>query len=84
MQKDQLFLLWSLVISKRCITLETANDLKTLILPSKVDCLMRHILKMFSILTICLQKFLLYDKRTPGMFTLSLLKLTHFMPQSDT
>ena len=35
-------LLWNLVINKRCITLEIARDLNTVILPSKVNCLMRH------------------------------------------
>ena len=39
-------LLWSLVIRKRCITLEIAKDLDTLILPSKVNCLMRHNFKI--------------------------------------
>ena len=37
-------LLWSLVISQRCITLETANGLKTVIFLSKVNCV---ILKCF-------------------------------------
>ena len=41
--------LLSLVISKRCITLETAKHLKTVILPSKVNCLMHHNFIMLSI-----------------------------------
>ena len=60
--------LWSFVINKRCLTLETAEDLKTVILPSKVNGLMMRNFKMFSILPICSQKFLscsrflLYEK----------------------
>ena len=43
-------LLWSLVINKRCITLEIAKDLNTVILPSKVNFLTRHNFKTFSIM----------------------------------
>ena len=46
-----------LIINKGCITLEIAKDLSTLILPSKVNCLMRHNFIMFSILTICSESF---------------------------
>ena len=88
--KISILLLRSLVISKTWITLETPKDLKTVVLPSKVNCLMRHNFKMFSIFTIFSQKslscsrFLLYEKWTPSIFTVSLLRLTHFMPQSVT
>ena len=44
--KRSIALLWSLVNGKRCITLETAKDLKTVIRPSKVNCLMRYNFKM--------------------------------------
>ena len=47
-----------IVIEFGCITLETAKELKTLTLPSKVNCLMRHNFQMFSVLKICSQKFL--------------------------
>ena len=83
-------LLWSLVINKRCITLETARDLKAVILPSKVNCLMRHDFKMFFILTKYFQRFLScsgflsYEKRTLSIFTVSLLNLTNFITQSAT
>ena len=56
------------VIDKRCTTLEMARDLNTVILPSKVNCLMRHNFNILSILRICLEKslsysrFLLYEK----------------------
>ena len=46
------------VVNKRCITLETGKDLKTVILPSRVNCLMRHNFILFSILTKCLEEFL--------------------------
>ena len=55
-------LLWSLVINKRCITLEIAKDLNTVILPFKVNCLIRHNFKMLSILTICSEKCLSYSR----------------------
>ena len=77
-------LLWNLVIIKRCITLEIAKGLNTVILPSKVNCLRRHNFKMFSILIIWSEnflscsRFLLYEKWTPSIFTVSLLRSTHF------
>ena len=40
LHKRSIVLLRSLVISKICISLETAKDLKTVILPSRVNCLM--------------------------------------------
>ena len=81
--KKSVILLWSLVINKRCLTLETAYDLKTVILPSKINCLMRNSFKMFYILTICSQKvlscsrFLLCDKLTPSIFA---IKINRFHP----
>ena len=78
------------VIDKRCTTLEMARDLNTVILPSKVNCLMRHNFNILSILRICLEKslsysrFLLYEKWTPSIFMVLLLRLTHFMQQSVT
>ena len=57
--KDQLQLLWCLVINKRCITLETVKELKTIVSPSKINCLILQSFRMFSILTICLQSFYL-------------------------
>ena len=83
-------LLWSLVIKKRCTTLEIARDLNTVILLSKVNNLMHHNFRILSILRICSEKFLscsrflLYEKWTPSIFTVSLLRLTHFMPRSAT
>ena len=47
--KRSIVLLWSLVISIRCINLETAKDLKTVILPSKVICLMCYNFKILLI-----------------------------------
>ena len=81
---------WSIVISKKCITLDTAKDLKTVILPPKVNSLMFDNFKIFPILTICSQKILfcskilLYEKSIPSIFTVLLLRWTHFMPQSAT
>ena len=40
-----------------CITLEIAKDMNTVILPSEVNCIMRHNFKMFPILTIRSEKF---------------------------
>ena len=74
----------------KCITLKIAKDLDTVILPSKVNCLMHHNFKMLSILTICWEKFLscsrflLCEKWISSIFTVSLLRLTYLMPQSVT
>ena len=54
--KKSIVLLWSSVINKRCITLETAKVLKILILLCKVNCLIPNNFKIFSILTKCLHK----------------------------
>ena len=45
--KRSIVSLWSFVISTRCLTSETVKDLKTVILPCKVNCLIRHNFKMF-------------------------------------
>ena len=77
-------------INKTCTTLEIAKDFKIVILPSIFNCPMHHNFKMFSVLAICSEKllscskFLLYEKWTPSIFTVLLLRLTHFMPQSAT
>ena len=71
--KDQLQLLWCLVITKRCITLETAKELKTIISPSKINCLMLQTFRMFSILIICLQRFYLAQD-----FYYAKINTTHF------
>ena len=71
--KDQLQLLWCLVITKRCITLETAKELKTIISPSKTNCLMLQTFRMFSILIICLQRSYLAQD-----FYYAKINTTHF------
>ena len=68
--------LWSFVINKRLITLETAKDLKTVIPPSKVNCVILHNSNMFFIFY---SRFLLYEKYIPIIVLVSLLRLTHFM-----
>ena len=82
---------WSLVSNKRWITLETAKDLKTVFfLLNLTTSWPILVFKMFFILTICSQKFLscsrflLHKKWAPSIFTVSQLRLTHFILQSAT
>ena len=75
-------LLWSLVINnKRCITLETAQDLNTIILSSKVNCLMHHNFLFWQYVQknyLSCTKFLLYEKWTASIFNVLLLRFSTF------
>ena len=80
-------LLWSLVINKKCITLEVVRDLSTTILPSKVNCLMCHNFKNVFYFDNIFEKIaqdFYHTKNEHKFFTVSLLRLTHLMQQSAT
>ena len=59
--------LWSFVINKRCLTLETAEDLKTVILSSKVNGLMMrnfYFANMFAKIFILFKIFIIRKMNT--------------------